>query len=135
MPPRPIYEIPEERIEPEILALMTIPILKVAPQDFEPHIKEEDLEDENFDKRDRKILLAMSVVTQQQDFIFYAARLNNYYARQQEAVSIRARKYLERKIEDIEERGKLNWMEILKKALAYALASGLGALLVHHMKP
>ena len=130
-----IYEVPDENIEPEVLVRMTIPLLKVHAGDFEPHIREEDLEDENFDKRDRKVLLAMSIVTQQQEFIFYAARMNNYYARHMEAAAIRARdqmsaevKKLEGKLKALEEKGKMDVSKVLKSALQHIITGGIGAI-------
>jgi len=87
---RKVYQLPEEKIEPEVLREMTIPLIVVDEKDdFEAHIKEKDLVD--FEERDKKILLAMSVIEQKQDFLIWAVQMQNRNMRHLEAESIRQR--------------------------------------------
>lgn len=60
---------PANLSDPEIKAAMIVPELTVPnPDAFEGYIKESDLKAEGFEKRDRKILIAMSINDQWSDW-------------------------------------------------------------------
>lgn len=82
--------LPDEdaQLDPDIEREMTVPPLHLPK--FSPHIKEEDLED--FVERDKKMLLALSLVEQKQDFALEAAVLTNRQLRHVESELIRLRK-------------------------------------------
>lgn len=77
----------QEKIEPEILREMTVPPVEVPP--FKPHIRAEDIDD--FDERDKKVLLTMSVLEQKQDFSIETLVALSYHLRRLEAELIRYR--------------------------------------------
>jgi hypothetical protein len=81
----PIQDAP---IEPEVAREMTIEPLVLPPR-FEPRIKEADLVD--FDKRDQRILLDLSVLEQQNTWLVQAALQWNRDMRRIEAELIRQR--------------------------------------------
>ena len=82
-----IPSVPDEDIPPEIQREMTIPVMTIP--EFKPFIKEEDLED--FEERDKKMLLAMSVLEQRTDFIIHWLNIVNVSQRSIQAEQIRQR--------------------------------------------
>jgi hypothetical protein len=89
-----LYTVPEERIEEEVSRELTIPLIEVREDEFEAYIKERDLAD--FNERDKKILLAMSVVEQKQNWLIYAIQIANRQMRHLQAETIRQRKVNEK---------------------------------------
>lgn len=79
---------PDAPIEPEIAREMSIDPLR-RPEKFEPRLKEADLVD--FEKRDRRILLDLSVLEQQNGWLMEAATSTNHELRRLEAELIRQR--------------------------------------------
>lgn len=78
----------EPKIEPEVAREMSIEPLR-RPDKFEPRLKEADMVD--FEKRDRRILLDISVLEQQNQWLMTAAETGNRDLRRIEAELIRQR--------------------------------------------
>lgn len=106
----------DEGFETEVLREMTTPLLEVP--EFRGHIKEEDVAD--LDRRDRKMLVAMSVIEQKTDFLIRAVRLNNRHQRLMEAESIRARNVQK----------EINWKFAAFKWIAVTAGAGIVAALI-----
>lgn len=105
------YLVPDERIEESVLRELTIPLLDFE-QAFEPYIREMDVTD--FDKRDKRILLALSVLEQKADYSIYCHRMLNFHLRALEAESIRLRRKAS-ELAESESRTKWRW-ELLRWA-------------------
>jgi hypothetical protein len=115
-----LYTVPEERIEEEVSRELTIPLIEVREDEFEAYIKERDLAD--FNERDKKILLAMSVVEQKQNWLIYAIQIANRQMRHLQAETIRQRKVNEKQ----ELQQKLDsWKWGLIKWVSMTLGAGL----------
>src|SRR5438093_1059735 len=86
----------EELIEQDVLREMTVQLITVP--EFKPHIKAEDLED--FETRDQKVLLTMSLIEQKLDFTIKCILDLNRGQRQMEAQRIRQRRQFDRYVEE-----------------------------------
>ena len=84
----PLPEDDESFIDPAIAREMTVPKLELPK--FSPHIKPEDVDD--FGERDKKMLLAFSLVEQKQDFTLDALIVTNRHLRHVESELIRLRR-------------------------------------------
>jgi len=103
-------------IEPEVLREMTVAPLRVP--DFSAHVKEKDLAD--FDKRDQKMLLTMSVMEQKQDFTIGQLVILNEQVRHQEAEQIRQRRL----------QTDTNWRLVIVKWVGLTAGAGAVAALI-----
>jgi hypothetical protein len=120
-----LYTVPDERIEEEIARDLTIPLIEVREDEFEAYIKEKDLAD--FNERDKKILLAMSVVEQKQNWLIYAIQIANRQMRHVQAETIRQRKASDKKEAD-EKVNKWQWAVV--KWIGMTVGAGLIAAVV-----
>jgi len=107
--------IADEKFTPEIERELTIPKMDI-PQ-FEGHIKEADLPD--FGARDKKMLIAISVIEQKLDFFIHWNQRVNRHLRQIQADSIVARAA----------QTEINWRFNATKWLVVTLGAGLIAAL------
>ncbi len=114
-----MHKLPDEKIEPEVLREMTIPLLELDPTDFEPYVKAKDLKD--FTPRDQKILLAMSIFEQQNEVLLNTALLQNRQMRNLEADAIRRRN---KDKEETAERKVDTWRWSLLKWIGATLGAG-----------
>lgn len=105
-----------EGFEPEIERQMTIEPL-IVPK-FEAHLREGDLVD--LDRRDRRMILALSLMEQKQDFVIAQLVAMNCQLREIEAEQIRQKK----------SQTEINWrFELFKWASITAAAALLAAAL------
>lgn len=105
----------DEKFEPEVLREMTVAPLRVP--DFSAHVKEKDLTD--FDKRDQKMLLTISLMEQKQDFTIAQLVIMNEQVRRQEAEQIRQRR----------QQNDTNWRLVVVKWVGLTAGAGLLATL------
>lgn len=104
----------EPKIEPEIAREMSIEPLK-RPDRFEPRLKESDLVD--FEKRDRRILLDISVLEQQGQWLIDSALQSNRELMRLEAELIRQRL----------SQASLNWQARIGRWIILTLCAGVVA--------
>lgn len=88
-----------------------VPELKLP--DFHPHIKPEDLDD--LEARDKRILLAFSLVEQKIDFVITVMQAHNQHIRYIEAEMIRQRRW----------QRKMGWKMTAVLSLALMIGTGL----------
>lgn len=104
-------KLPAGQYEPEVLREMTIPEMDIP--EFKPHIKEDDIGD--FSNRDKKVLLALSVIEQSLAHGLRWAQIHNRALREMEAELIRARL----------RQNEINWKFAAMKWFAVTLGAGV----------
>jgi len=104
-------------IEPEVAREMSVEPLR-RPARFEPRLKESDLVD--FEKRDRRILLDISVLEQQNAWLMTAAEQSNGDLRRIEAELIRQRL----------SQTALKWQANIGRWIVLTISAGIVAALV-----
>lgn len=88
--PLDMNNLPEDKIEDEVARQMTVPRMEPPNEkDFKPFIKPEDIDD--FEDRDKRMLLAVSVLEQKLDFIIRWQVSTHRHLRMVEAEGIRHR--------------------------------------------
>lgn len=109
-------DLPPETFGAEIARELTCPLM--PNPEFKAHIREDELPD--FDKRDKRMLLTLSVIEQKLDFSIKWMRIINRHARALEAEQVRARQVAK----------EINWRFALVKWLAVTGGAGIVAALL-----